>query len=127
MPLIRITLAKMHPSLRRQVEAGVTGQPDLLLIGDATSEINVMLTARDADVVIVPMAGGGPPAIVERLLNEYLDLGVVCIYPATGQGLMCRLQPRARWLTADSPALIADAIRLAHAEADSWRFDDLRC
>jgi hypothetical protein len=68
----------------------------LVLIGDGRSEINLMLMARDADVVTAGMVGGEPPAIAERPLNEYPDLGALCIDIAAGQALVCRLQPGPR-------------------------------
>ncbi|NUU18718.1 hypothetical protein HP550_15800 [Cellulomonas humilata] len=122
---IRIALAEMHHSLRRLVEAGIADEPDLVLVGSSSSEIALMLSARDADVVVASMRGAEPPAIAERLLDEYPDLGVVCIDVVGGQGLVYRLQPRATRLAAISPEAIAAAIRMAATEADHWKSDDL--
>lgn len=122
---IRIALADMHPSLRRLVDVGIADQPDLVVVGSATSEITLMLSARDADVVVASMHGGEPPAIAERLLDEYPDLGVVCIDVVGGQGLVVRWEPRSTRLAAISPETVAAAIRMATAESDRWRSDDL--
>lgn len=111
MPPIRILLAETVVGLRAEVRHAVLGQPDLIVVGDASGEVEVLLQAEDADVVIVGMSGTGLPSIAERLLDEYPWIGVLAIDVDREQGLVYQLRPQLARIAGCTPAVLAEAIR----------------
>ena len=113
MPPIRILLAEMAAELRAEVRHSLDGQPDLIVIGNASCEVDVLLQAEQADVVIVGMAGTTVPPIAERLVDEYPRIGVLAIDLDREQGLLYQLRPHLARIAELSPSELAAAVRLA--------------
>jgi len=116
MPPIRILLAETAAGLRAEVRNALVGQPDLIVVGDASGEVEVLLQAERADVVIVGMSGTTLPPIAERLVGEYPRIGVLAIDIDREQGLLYQLRPQLAQIAQLTPAGLAAAIRLAAAE-----------
>lgn len=108
---VRIVLAEVPYELRRLVERVLAAEPDFSLVAVAGSEVAVLLEADGADVVVVAMRAGRPPAVADRLLDEYPRIGVVCVDVAAGRGGVYRLRPDYLPLEEISPRTIAAAIR----------------
>lgn len=117
---VRIALAEMPAELYRLVEQGLAGQPDLTLVAVAAGEVELMLEAAQADVVVVPMRRGEIPAVAERLIDEYPNVGVVCVNLDAGRGVVFRLRPDLAPIEEVSPEAIAAAIRSAAEDISAW-------
>lgn len=113
---IRVALARMPEQLRYLVEGAVRGHPDLVVVMVDTGEVGMLLEAARSDVVVVAWSGIVPP-VVERLLDEYPHLGVVCVDVEAGRGVLYRLRPDAVPIDDVSPPALAAAIRSAAADA----------
>jgi hypothetical protein len=97
------------------VEAAVAERPDLTVVGSAHGEVKVLLQAGrfEANVVIVEIAGKEVPAVAERLVDEYRDIGVLAVDTNHKQALLYRLRLGYSWVHELTPAVLAGAIRRA--------------
>jgi DNA-binding NarL/FixJ family response regulator len=116
MPPIRVLLAETVARLRAEVRDALAGQPDLIVVGDASDEVEVLLQAERADVVIVGMSGTTLPSTAERLIDEYPRIGVIAIDIDREQGLLYQLRPQLSRIAELTPAGLAAAIRRVAAE-----------
>jgi hypothetical protein len=113
MPPIRILIADRSERLRAVVRDAVAEEPDLVAIEDGDSEVDVMLNAAAADVVVIGMTGGSLPVVAERLLDEYPDIGVVAIDIDPDQGVILQLRPQLTRIAELSPRALSAALRKA--------------
>jgi 3-dehydroquinate synthase class II len=113
MPRLRILVADTSEALRAVVRHAVADQPDLVTIENGVGDVEFMLNAEDADVVVVGMAGEDFPAIAERLLDEYCNIGVVAIDTDRNHGVILRLRPQHVVISELSPPTLGAAIRMA--------------
>lgn len=97
------------------VGEALAGQPDLTVVGETSGEVDLLLSAERADVVILG-ASRGLPCAAERLLDEYPRLGVIAIDIEAARGRLYRLGPHVTQLDRVTPAELATAIRLATAD-----------
>jgi len=109
---IRILLVEPPPGLG----AVLAGEPDLTVIGEPHDEVDVLLQAAEADVVILRAAGTATVATAERLLDEYPGIAVFAIDGDGVRGRLHRLRPQVTELGEVTPAGLVVAIR--HAAAD---------
>lgn len=109
---IRIVLAALSARLRAVVGQALAGQPDLVVVGESGGEVELLLDAERADVVIT----GALPCVVERLLDEYPRLAVIAIDAHAARGRLYRLGPHVTQLDRVTPAGLATAIRMATAD-----------
>ncbi|MBB5076372.1 hypothetical protein [Nonomuraea endophytica] len=117
MPRIRVALAGVTATLSRVVRDALDQEADLLLVAEESGEIRILLDVGRADVVIVNLAGGELPPMVERLVDEYPDIGVLGVDLDHGRGLLYRLRPTLVAIDPLSPATLAAAIRWAAGDA----------
>ncbi len=110
---IRILLAEEAGELDAIVRGALAGQPDLAVIGDVSDEVEVLLHAEQANVVIVGMSGSAMPAVVERLVDEYPRLGVLALDVDRDRGLLYQLRPQLTEIAELTPGVLAAAIRQA--------------
>lgn len=113
MPTIRVLLAAKAVELRAVVADALIGQPDLAVIRDVGDEVEVLLHAEQADVVIVGMSGSTLPGVVERLVDEYPRIGVLALDIERGRGLLYQLRPQLDQITGLTPGELTAAIRQA--------------
>lgn len=113
MSLIRILLAEAVPQLRAVLHETLAGQADLIVVGDVSGELDVLLRAGQTDVVIVGMTGATLPAVAERLVDEYPRIGVLALDMGHEQGLLYQLWPQLRAIATLTPNGLAAAIRQA--------------
>ena len=113
MPPIRILIADRSDRLQSVVRSAVADQPDLLTLEDGDSEIEVMLGAEAADVVVLSMSGGQLPAAAQRLLDEYPAIGVIAIDVDRREGLIVQLRAQLTQFVEISPDALINAIRKA--------------
>src|SRR4051794_24498610 len=90
---VRIAVAAVPEELHPLVMQGLAGEPDLTVVAVASGEVALLLEAARADVVVVGMRQGAPPPVVERLLDEYPRVGVVCVDVDQRRGAVYRLRP----------------------------------
>ena len=113
MPPLRILVADPSDTVRAVVTHAVADQPDLVPIETRYLDVEVMLSAEEADVVVVGMVDGRLPALAERLVDVYTDLGVVAIDLDRGRGVILQLRPQLTEITDLSPPTLGAAIRKA--------------
>jgi len=115
MSATRILLADPSSHLRALVEAAVAEHPDLTVVGSAHGEVEVLLQTGqfEANVVIVEIADKEVPAVAERLVDEYREIGVLAIDANRKQAMLYRLRPRYSWVHELTPTVLAAAIRRA--------------
>jgi hypothetical protein len=113
MPPIRILIADPSDRLQTVVRSAVADQPDLVTLEDGKREIEVMLYAEAADVVVLSMSGDQLPAVAQRLLDEYPDIGVIAIDVDRHQGLILQLRTQLTPFVDVSPDALITAIRKA--------------
>jgi DNA-binding NarL/FixJ family response regulator len=113
MPPIRILIADRSDRLQTVVRSAVVDQADLVTLDDGHSEIDVMLNAEAADVVVLSMSGDNLPAVAHRLLDEYPDIGVIAIDVERDQGLILQLRAELTPFVKVSPDALISAIRKA--------------
>ena len=113
MPLIRILLTEAAPELRAVVHEMLADQSDLIVIGNVSGEMDVLLQAGKADVVVVGMIGAALPPVAERLVDEYPRIGVLALDIGHEQGLLYQLRPHVDVITALTPLGLVTAIRQA--------------
>jgi hypothetical protein len=97
----------------------LAGEPDLTVLGYPHGEVDVLLQAADADVVILRAAGTPTSALAERLLDEYPGIAVFAINGNGGLGRLHRLRPQVIELGEVTPAELVAGIRLAAADPAS--------
>lgn len=110
---IRILLAEQASELRTVVRGALADQPDVTVIGDVSDEVEVLLQAEQANVVIVEMSGTALPAVVERLVDEYPRIGVLALDIDRDRGLLYQLRPQLTQIAELTPGVLAAAIRQA--------------
>jgi DNA-binding NarL/FixJ family response regulator len=116
MPAIRILIADRSDRLQSAVRSAIADQPDLVTLEDGHSEIEVLLHAEAVDVVVLSMSGNHMPAVAQRLLDEYPDIGVIAIDLDRHQGLILQLRAQlTQFVEISSDALIT-AIRRAASQ-----------
>jgi hypothetical protein len=108
---IRILLAEPLPWMG----AVLAAEPDLTVVGEPHGEVDVLLQAAEADVVIL-REGAAAAAVAERLLDEYPGIAVLAIDRYGGQVRLHRLRPQVAELGEVTPAGLVAAIR--HAATD---------
>lgn len=113
MPVIRILLGEAPAGLHAAVRTAVVNHPDLVLVGAASGEVEVLLRAEHADVVIIGMSGATLSPMAERLLGEYPRIGVVAVDIDQDQGFLYRLRPQLARIGNVTPAGLVAAIRTA--------------
>ncbi len=121
MPPIRILIADPSETLHALVHRAIADQPDLVTIENGHTEVDVILRAEAADAVIVAMAGEQVPAIVDRLIDEYADIGVVAINIDRNKGVVFRPRPQPVEIGELSPPALGAAIRMSAARLASTR------
>jgi hypothetical protein len=118
MPPIRILIGDRSERLQSAVRSAVADQPDLVTLEDGHSEdghseIDVMLHAEAADVVVLSMCGDELPAAAQRLLDEYPDIGVIAIDVDRHQGLILQLRAQLTPFVEVNAEALTTAIRRA--------------
>lgn len=117
---IRILLADIAFELRDIVAAALAGRSDLTVIGESTGEVELLLLAARADVVILGSSSEKRAAAIERLLDEYSKLGILAVDGDCRSGRLYQLRPYMEAVdTVTSDALVA-AIRRAACSNDRW-------
>jgi DNA-binding NarL/FixJ family response regulator len=111
---IRVLLAEPPTSLRTVVRDAVGGQPDLVVVGESRGEVDLLLRAAVADVVIV-RTDTCVSAVAERLLDEYPRIAVLAVDVGAARGRLYRLGPHVTDFDRVTPAGLVSAIRLATA------------
>ena len=91
----------------------LTGEPDLTVIGNPRSEVDVLLQAALADVVLLGASGAESPPVAERLLDEYPSIAVFAIDGDGGHQRLHRLRPQVTSLGEVTTAGLLLAIRRA--------------
>ena len=97
------------------VREALDGQPDLVVVGESGGEMDLLLKAERADVVILGPAAVLPGA-AERLLDEYPRLAVIAVDDRSARGWLYRLGLYVTQLDRVTPAGLATAIRLSTAD-----------
>lgn len=112
MSAIRLLLADLPATLAHEVESALAGAPDVGVVGAGLAEVDLLIRAADADVVLVEAVGSQLPGVAERLVDEYPGLGVLGL-DERHRGLICRLSPRLEVVDAAAPEDLVAAIRRA--------------
>jgi DNA-binding transcriptional LysR family regulator len=119
MQQVRIAISATPEELHRLVRQGSADAPDLTIVAVVDGEVALLLEAARADVVVVG-AHDGPPSVVQRLLDEYPGVGVVCVDLAGGHGAVYQLRPQLTAIDDVSPGAIVAAIRSAAEDTVAW-------
>ena len=89
--MTRIVLAALPAPLREAVWDVVRTQPDLVVTGDQRSEVDLLLDAPDADIVVVAVGDGETGvATVERVLDVSPGLAVLAVDWGVRRAWLCR-------------------------------------
>jgi len=112
---IRIVLAAPPARLRAVVREALAGRPDLVIVGEPGGEVDLLLGAERADVVILGETAVAS-CVAERLLDEYPKLVVIVIDVRAERGRLYRLGPHVTQLDGVTPEGLASAIRLVTAD-----------
>lgn len=108
----RIVLADLPAPLRELVLDAVHAQPDLVVVADRRGEVDLLLDARDADVVIVAVgADGAGMATAERVLDVNSDLAVLAVDWGVRRAWLCRRELTRQPLPEQSLHDLAGTIR----------------
>jgi hypothetical protein len=112
---IRVLLSGTDAALRAAVRTAVAGDPNLTLVGEVDGEVESLLeVARlGADIVVVGATGPTLPPIVERLVDEYTNVGVLAVDLDRDEAIGYRLEARRSRISGLSVAGLAAAIRQA--------------
>ncbi len=117
---IRILLAGTSLEVQDVLATAVIRHRDLVLTPGARDEVETLLSAEYADVVVIEWRGDDrAPAVAERLLDEYPGIGIVAIDLKNDRALMHDRVPRTTVIgpvTADS---VVAAIRRAAISCES--------
>lgn len=111
----RVVIADLPQSVREAVEFALRDHSDLVVVGRPVSEIELLLDAREADVVLVAVHERSERmlAAVERILDANPDVGVVATDWSSGQTWMCRRSSVCEQLGEVDIAGLADVLRRA--------------
>jgi DNA-binding NarL/FixJ family response regulator len=112
---VRIVLDQPQTRVRAVVGEALAGQPDLMIVGETSGEVDLLLSAEQADVVILG-SNVDLPCAAERLFDEYPKLGVIALDVEAARGRLYWLGPVVTQLDPVTPAGLAAAIRLATAD-----------
>ncbi|MGC5075484.1 hypothetical protein [Agrococcus sp. DT81.2] len=113
MSTIRILLADPTPALELVVSSAVARHPDLAVVGRATGNVQLLLQAAQADVVLLETEGAALPAIAESLTDEYPHIGVVAIDAASHLAIVYQLRGHAERVSGSDAEQLVAAIRSA--------------
>jgi hypothetical protein len=110
---IRVVLGEPPAELRAALGLVPLADQGLIVVGEPIGELEILLSAAEADVVVLGMAGDELPPVAERLLDEYPRIAVLAIAAGGTRGLLYRLRPQLTEIGAITPAGLAAAIRRA--------------
>jgi hypothetical protein len=114
----RVLLGDLPSAFGEVVKNAVRYESDLVVIGEAMSEIDLLLDSRNADVVVLVADGSESGlAVVERLLDAHLDIAVLAVNWTAQRAWLYRQQATRERLPDQSLADFAGAIRWAAATA----------
>lgn len=113
MTRIRILLADTTAQVREAVCAALHGVPDLQVVGESSGEVELLLRASGADVVIMPVSGHALPAVAERLVDEYPRIGVLGVDPGFRHGVLYQLRPHLEPIDPVTADCLVAAVRRA--------------
>jgi DNA-binding NarL/FixJ family response regulator len=113
---IRVLLADPPTGVRGEIRTALAEQPDLIVVGEPSGEVDILLQAEEADVVILGMPGAELPNVAERLLDEYPRVVVLAVDLEIARALVYRLWPHLTEIDLLTPAGLVTAIRRAVAD-----------
>jgi hypothetical protein len=85
-PATRIVLVDLGPELTSLLRTVTARTRDLMVVGEETEEVQLLLHAARADLVIIGRAGEPAAAMAERLIDENPAVAVVAVDPTVGRG-----------------------------------------
>jgi len=114
-PATRIILVDLGERLSSLLHDAAKADDDLVVVGEELEEVELLMHADQADLVIVGRSGTGAAAMAERLIDENPAVTVVAVDPVENRGQISRLSPSVEDIAPVGVAdLIAVARRLAH-------------
>jgi DNA-binding NarL/FixJ family response regulator len=112
---IRVVLAEMPPILRDVLARTLADQPDMVLVGELGTSMELILAAGEtrADVVILGLDDAEFPGVASHLLGEYPHLKFLGVSADGRNAYLCELRPWKVRLMDVSPQGLVGAIRMA--------------
>jgi hypothetical protein len=111
---LRVFIADESGTLDALVHRAIADEPDVIAIGHGDNDVEIMLRAEEADVVVIQMNDGHIPPLAERLIDEYADLGVIAVNLDRNSAVIIKLQPQLTEISDISrPTALTAAIRRA--------------
>jgi DNA-binding NarL/FixJ family response regulator len=115
---IRVVLAEMPRLLHDVLARALMDQPDMVLVGDLGTSVELLLAAGEtqADAVILGLNDTEFPGVASHLLGEYPHLKFVGVSADGRNAYLCELRPWKAELMDVSPQGLLGAIRMAVTE-----------
>ncbi len=116
MTQIRVVIANMPEVLLQMVAQAIAEQPDMLLVGQARDNLEVLQAAQtDVDLIILGATQVTPcPGICSHLLSEFPQLKILLVAPGSDVGRAYWLGLRQRKVATTSMAILLHNIRQLH-------------
>ena len=110
MPTTRIVLVDPGLDLTSLVRTMTARSRDLMVVGEETEEVQALVHAAKADVVIIGRAGEAAAAMAERLIDENPAVAVIAVDATVERGRIYRQR-----LCVENVALVsaADLVEVA--------------
>jgi hypothetical protein len=119
-PATRIVLIDLGPDLASRLRAASADADDLVVVGEETEEIPLLVRANEADVVIIGRSDAAAAAMAERLIDENPTLAVVALDPPAERARIHRLRPSVEDVPVGDAAALVDVVRRLGAEDPLW-------
>jgi hypothetical protein len=114
-PCIRVLITNLSQAVADRVAVLIQSQQDMLLMERVEGKIEVMLAAKDADVLILGAPQVNPaPGICSHLLSEYPELRIVVMTPDGDQSMLYWRGMRRRRLDSSSLPTVVSNVRRSY-------------
>ena len=117
MPTTRIVLVDLGPDLTSLVRTMTARSRDLMVVGEETEEVQVLVHAAKADVVIIGRAGEAAAAMAERLIDENPAVAVIAVDATVERGRIYRQRLCVENVALVSAADLVEVARRIRSEA----------
>jgi hypothetical protein len=119
-PASRIVLVDLGPDLTSLVRTATARTRDLMVVGEETEEVQVLMHAAKADVVIIGRAGEAAAAMAERLIDENSAVAVITVDATVERGRIYRQRLCVEDVAFVSAADLVEMARRIRSETGRW-------
>lgn len=123
MPATRIVLIDLGPELASRLRAASKDLEDLVVVGEETEEVPLLVRVNEADIVIVGRSDASAIAMAERLIDENPTLAVIALDPPAERARIHRLRPSVEDVPVGDVDALVHIIRRLRLEDLPWATD----